>query len=140
VPQAFFKIIFYVDGGNDKAIAFLIPHLKGKCDSYLELEAYLVPIDAIEKETGLDLLGRYDDIPRIRWRRSQPQSKIWRVSSNRETETRGDNYFVDRTGSKKSLRKDAATPYPRSSRLQRSNRPSMRRFRQGLRRHRYNSR
>jgi DNA/RNA endonuclease G (NUC1) len=35
--------------------------LRGGSESYLKLEAYLVPIDTIEKETGLNFLDRLDD-------------------------------------------------------------------------------
>lgn len=53
VPNDFFKILLDMEGGEQKAIAFLIPHAQ----SDKHLKEYAVTIDEIEKTTGIDFFG-----------------------------------------------------------------------------------
>lgn len=50
VPGAFYKVILDFDGDEKKGIAFLVPHAR----SEKTLDTYMVPIDEIEKRTGID--------------------------------------------------------------------------------------
>lgn len=53
VPKAFYKIFLDLEGSEQKAIAFVIPH--ERCD--LHLREYAVSIDEIEALTGIDFFG-----------------------------------------------------------------------------------
>jgi len=57
VPEAFYKILVDVSEGKHKAIAFLIPN-KATSESFYE---YVVSIDKIEKETGIDFFPKLPD-------------------------------------------------------------------------------
>ena len=50
VPEAFFKVLLDIEGENNKGIGFVIPHKV----SFDPLDFYAMPIDAVERITGLD--------------------------------------------------------------------------------------
>ncbi|WP_394363715.1 DNA/RNA non-specific endonuclease [Cellulophaga lytica] len=50
VPNYFYKIVAKGKGDNLKVIAFLFPHKESK----KELSSFVVSVDKIEKETGID--------------------------------------------------------------------------------------
>lgn len=50
VPRAFYKIVLRKDGGEMKAVAFLMEAR----ESQAPLDTFLVPIDSLEARTGLD--------------------------------------------------------------------------------------
>ena len=56
LPTHFCKVLF--DPRREVAIAFIIPHKRVLTS---EFSRYLVPIDQVEKLTGLDLLDRLED-------------------------------------------------------------------------------
>jgi len=58
IPQAFFKIIVFKEGGSVKSIAFIIPHLLGPASAYGSVGSYLTSIDEVEAETGFDFLDK----------------------------------------------------------------------------------
>lgn len=60
VPKAFYKIFLDMEGSEQKAIAFVIPH--EKCERHLR--EYAVPIDEVERLTGIDFFGELleDDV------------------------------------------------------------------------------
>ena len=53
VPSAFYKIILDIDKPDQKAIAFIIPHEM----SVRPLQDYVVSIDALEQELGVDMFA-----------------------------------------------------------------------------------
>jgi endonuclease G len=57
VPKEFYKIILYRSGSNYKMIAFLMPNKS----SDKALFDYTVPVDLIEKKTGIDFFPALDD-------------------------------------------------------------------------------
>jgi endonuclease G len=57
VPKEFYKIILYRSGSNYKMIAFLMPNKA----SNKALFDYAVPVDLIEKKTGIDFFPALDD-------------------------------------------------------------------------------
>ncbi|TGD57358.1 DNA/RNA non-specific endonuclease [Flavobacterium humi] len=57
VPKYFYKILLDNSRGEYKAIAFLVPHE----DSEKPLNAFVVPIDQIEKMTGIDFFPKLAD-------------------------------------------------------------------------------
>ncbi|WPR72558.1 DNA/RNA non-specific endonuclease [Flavobacterium sp. NG2] len=57
VPNYFYKIIFENELGKHKMIAFLMPAVK----SNKALYEYVVPVDSIEKITGIDFFPNLDD-------------------------------------------------------------------------------
>lgn len=57
VPKEFYKIILYRSGSNYKMIAFLMPNKS----SDKALFDYAVPVDLIEKKTGIDFFPALDD-------------------------------------------------------------------------------
>lgn len=57
VPNYFYKIIFRGTPDNPQLIAFLMPH----ADSDEALYTYVVPVDEIEKETGIDFFPALPD-------------------------------------------------------------------------------
>lgn len=62
VPKLFYKIYLDLEGSEQKAIAFIIPH--GKSDKHLT--EFAVTIDEVEQVTGLDFFGELmeDDLER----------------------------------------------------------------------------
>jgi endonuclease G len=54
VPGYFYKAVFALKDGEPKVIGFLFDQ---KRQSYGPLSDYIVPIDSIEKETGIDLFA-----------------------------------------------------------------------------------
>ena len=50
VPNAFYKVVFRGEGENLQVLAFLFPHE----ESNRPLQEFLVPINALEKATGID--------------------------------------------------------------------------------------
>lgn len=61
VPESFYKIVLYYEASNPKkarAIAFLLPNeaLFGK-----RMNSYVVPIDEVERVTGLDFFAKLPD-------------------------------------------------------------------------------
>jgi endonuclease G len=57
VPSYFYKILLNHSNGEYKAIAFLIPNQKSNKPIY----DFMVPIDRIEKMTGIDFFPKLDD-------------------------------------------------------------------------------
>ena len=57
VPRYFYKIILDYNKNNPKAIAFLMPNEPSEKALY----KYVVPIDSIEKMTGIDFFPKLDD-------------------------------------------------------------------------------
>jgi len=53
VPKSFYKIFLDLEGSEQKAIAFLMPH----ADSKKHLREFAVTIDEIEELTGIDFFG-----------------------------------------------------------------------------------
>ncbi len=54
VPKAFYKIVVRENNHASKIVAFIIPHR----ESTLPLNAFLVPIDEIERRTGIDFFEK----------------------------------------------------------------------------------
>lgn len=50
IPHSYFKVVFDYDGENQDVIGFIIPNRKGE----KELSEYVVTVDFIESQTGLD--------------------------------------------------------------------------------------
>lgn len=57
VPNQFYKIVLDNNHGNIKMIAFLMPHE----NSSKPLYKFVVPVDSIEKLTGIDFFPQLDD-------------------------------------------------------------------------------
>lgn len=57
VPEAFFKIVLRKTGNDYRVVAFLIPHE----ESIKPLSDFLVPLDELEKVTGLDFFYELND-------------------------------------------------------------------------------
>ena len=58
VPNYFYKIIFKDNGDSSKMIAFLIPN---KRNLNQPLQSYVVSVDQVEKETGIDFFSKLDN-------------------------------------------------------------------------------
>ncbi|MFB9053303.1 DNA/RNA non-specific endonuclease [Formosa undariae] len=58
VPNYFYKIIFKDQGDSSKMIGFIIPN---KPNEDKKLQSYVVSIDKIEAETGIDFFSKLDD-------------------------------------------------------------------------------
>ncbi|MFC1736476.1 DNA/RNA non-specific endonuclease [Candidatus Hydrogenedentota bacterium] len=60
IPDAFYKIVVDIDEdkGTLRALAFIVPNLK---EPGLPLVDYLVSVDEVESETGLDFFRKLDD-------------------------------------------------------------------------------
>jgi len=56
IPNYYYKIALYFDGENTETIAFLMPNIK--CG---ELSQYIVSIDEIEEQTGIDFFPSLED-------------------------------------------------------------------------------
>ena len=74
IPRAFFKIIFYEDQFEKKALAFLIPNQK----SNAELETFLVSIDKIEAITGIDFFANIPKSIQVQFESTIKQD-LWRM-------------------------------------------------------------
>lgn len=57
VPDHFYKIIFEQSKGKRRMIGFLVPHQKSDRPLY----EFVVPVDAIEKMTGIDFFPQLED-------------------------------------------------------------------------------
>ena len=57
VPNYFYKVILDNSSGNYKMIGFLVPAI----DSDKPLYSFVVPVDEIEKRTGIDFFPKLDD-------------------------------------------------------------------------------
>lgn len=57
VPRYFYKIIAKGEGADLKILAFLMPHKESK----LSLDKFLVPVDSLEKLTGIDFFAQLAD-------------------------------------------------------------------------------
>ena len=62
VPKYFYKVILDDDNGEYKMIGFLVPAV----DSDKALYEFVVPVDEIEKRTGIDFFPNLDDATEIR--------------------------------------------------------------------------
>ncbi|MCX7547909.1 DNA/RNA non-specific endonuclease [Xanthomarina sp. F1114] len=58
VPKQFYKILIDTNSGETKMIAFLIPHENSRDPLY----KFVVPVDSIEKLTGIDFFPELDDV------------------------------------------------------------------------------
>ena len=56
IPVSFYKIILVSDGGDWKALAFVMPNVTIGCPC--RLDSYLTSIDEIERETGLEFMPK----------------------------------------------------------------------------------
>lgn len=56
IPSAFFKVIYAPEAKN--AIAFIVPHRYVTRD---EIPSFIVSVDQVEQQSGLDFLNRLDD-------------------------------------------------------------------------------
>jgi len=50
VPRAFYKVVYWVEGNRGEAVAFLVPHAPTRRPP----RAFLVPVDSVERVTGID--------------------------------------------------------------------------------------
>lgn len=57
VPKYFYKILLDYDHGKYKMIGFLVPHQSSSAPLY----EFVVPVDQIEKMTGIDFFPQLDD-------------------------------------------------------------------------------
>ena len=57
MPTHFYKVVY--DPVNQDAIAFLVPHRK---ISKSDLPAFIVSVDEIERQSGLDFNNQLDDV------------------------------------------------------------------------------
>ncbi len=58
VPEYFYKVLLDDSRGEYKMIGFLVPAV----DSNKPLYSFVVPVDEIEKMTGIDFFPKLDDI------------------------------------------------------------------------------
>ncbi|MBP1838372.1 DNA/RNA non-specific endonuclease [Formosa algae] len=58
VPNYFYKIIFKADGAHSKMIAFLMPN---RANEKKPIKSYVVSVDRIEAETGIDFFPKLED-------------------------------------------------------------------------------
>ncbi|WP_159021894.1 DNA/RNA non-specific endonuclease [Formosa sp. L2A11] len=58
VPNYFYKIVFKDDANGGKMIGFIIPN---KANEHKPIKSYMVSVDQIEAETGIDFFPRLDD-------------------------------------------------------------------------------
>jgi endonuclease G len=58
VPEAYYKLILYPEAGQERAIAFLMPN-DGNFDK--KVRDFVVPIDEVERKTGLDFFTKLPD-------------------------------------------------------------------------------
>ncbi|MCX7550750.1 DNA/RNA non-specific endonuclease [Xanthomarina sp. F2636L] len=58
VPNQFYKILIDTNSGKIKMIAFLVPHENSKRPLY----KFVVPVDSIEKLTGIDFFPELEDV------------------------------------------------------------------------------
>ncbi len=73
VPNKFFKVVFRSNNGNISSLAFLIPHK----ETQKPLKDFLVSIDELEAETGLDFFYEVDSVEQGRIESSN-ESKNWK--------------------------------------------------------------
>lgn len=57
VPDKYYKVLLDANAAKPKAIGFILPHR----DSPKDISAFAVPIDAVEKASGLDFFNALDD-------------------------------------------------------------------------------
>jgi endonuclease G len=72
IPELFYKVIADLDGDEKKAIAFV---MKNGVNEYPTI-SYAVPIDSVEKLTGLDFFPALDDATEARLE-AQSDPKAW---------------------------------------------------------------
>lgn len=58
VPEYFYKVLVSKSNGNYKMIGFLLPNK----DSNKSLYEFVVPVDEIERKTGIDFFPKLDDV------------------------------------------------------------------------------
>lgn len=77
VPRYYYKAVFTSDENKPRVIAFLFDQTQ---DNNLRLDKYIVPVDSIENETGLDLFanmyGDWDEEIRIE-KQNAPSENEW---------------------------------------------------------------
>jgi DNA/RNA endonuclease G (NUC1) len=73
VPLYFYKIILVQDQTSWKAIAFVMPNVDYHCPC--RLDPYVVSIDAVERDTGIEFMPNLD--PRERHRLKATASPMW---------------------------------------------------------------
>jgi|SRR6218665_13173 len=66
VPDYFYKVLLTKNEGRYHMIGFLVPHAK----SNKALYEFVVPVDEIEKRTGIDFFSQLDDVTENRLERS----------------------------------------------------------------------
>ncbi|MFP2997417.1 DNA/RNA non-specific endonuclease [Spongiivirga sp. MCCC 1A20706] len=57
VPNSFYKVVYDAGKGNPRMIGFIIPHQ----DTNRSLREFVVPIDQIEQQTGIDFFPKLED-------------------------------------------------------------------------------
>ena len=66
VPKYFYKVLLNKSNGNYKMIAFLVPNAASDKPLY----DFVVPVDSIEKLTGIDFFPQLDDATEDRLEKS----------------------------------------------------------------------
>ncbi|CDF77941.1 DNA/RNA non-specific endonuclease [Formosa agariphila KMM 3901] len=74
VPDYFYKIIFKDQGDTSKMIGFIIPNRPNETQA---LQSYVVSVDYIESQTGIDFFPKLDDALEINLERAA-STKGWR--------------------------------------------------------------
>lgn len=72
IPNQFYKVLIDNNTGKTKMIAFLMPHE----NSHQPLYEFVVPVDTIEKLTGIDFFSELDDAVEIKLEASSSY-KAW---------------------------------------------------------------
>ena len=57
VPDKYYKVLLDANAANPKAIGFILPHK----DTSRDISAFVVPVDVVEKASGLDFFNALDD-------------------------------------------------------------------------------
>lgn len=79
VPDAFYKVVLIYDGKNSKAAGFIIPHAL----SEKPLSDYLVTVDEVERQTGIDFFYMLLDDEMEEKIESETNPEYWKFSEKR---------------------------------------------------------
>lgn len=75
VPRAFYKVVYHLDDRNPAAVAFLVPH----APSQRAPTDFLVPVDSVEKVTGIDFFPALPDALEEKIE-SRLERRLWETS------------------------------------------------------------
>lgn len=78
VPGAFYKVVYHLDEKNPAAAAFLVPH----APSRRAPTDFLVPVDSVEKVTGIDFFPALPDALEEKIE-SRLERRLWETSPRR---------------------------------------------------------